>query len=271
MLLLRAELRKVAHPAIAMSLCGLIVIAISLQALVLREEVASAADPVPAPTLLDPLGAAVIACEQVASLLGVGLAAVIAAVGVASEFTSGTIGAVVAVEGRRGRLVAAKAAAAFMVLTVTVVVLAASLALAGVAAKAVLGERIASVEPTALSEALSVFARLPLVLLVLAMLGVLAGLVFRSEVGAATALAGLTALSLPLTNLSPVNALTLPHWVAAWMGFGPPGYPYDFVWSYAPSDVGVATAGAVLALVVCASLAAATLTLRATDLVPTSD
>jgi len=169
---------------------------------------------------LSPGAAGVEAAGMMASMPGAFLAAMLAGGHVGGEWTGRTLKNVLAHNGYRGRVLAAKAASTWLALVVVVVVCWAVLAASGTLICRANGLPHAT-EPfsTGLSHSGAQLARALLVLAFFAVVGLLAAVLTRGTVGTiAGSIAAVVAL-LALGTLPTVGKWTPATWVEAWMGF----------------------------------------------------
>jgi ABC-type transport system involved in multi-copper enzyme maturation permease subunit len=210
-----------------------------------------------------PLAAGKLAIGFMASLPGALLILLLAAGHVANEWNGRTMKMVLTQQGRRWRVLAAKAAslwlAAMAILTLDWIVL----ALLSPFFKAAypLGQPGPSWS-AAWSAVAADAARAPLVMALFAALGVSVAVVVRNTIGAFAAASGILVASLAgAGNLAAVAPWTLTWWVSGWMRFRSHGYVIYHFWVDAfPGHAGppgyvsglLGLAGAIVALAVVA-------------------
>lgn len=248
-LLILAELRKLAHPFVIVALLSAAGLAVVLQIGQLEDELAF--NEVLAPNPGDLVGAATIAVLYATSLPGWILAALVAAMGTAGEYSERTIDYVGTLVGRRNRFVLAKGIAAIGVLALLAVVVFVFVATYGLLAQD-------EVREAATHNPFSAFASTALsgsaIALMMVALALAAALLTRSEVTTVVLVVGFICLTLPLADIAPVNVLTLPYWITSAMEYDANGAMSDFIWSSS-----AARASRAAGVLVCGGVAGAAL------------
>jgi ABC-type transport system involved in multi-copper enzyme maturation permease subunit len=212
--------------------------------------------------LEQPLAAGKLALGFMASLPGALLILLLAAGHVANEWNGRTIKTVLTQEGRRWRILAAKAASLWIAAMGIVAVDWIALALLSPILKAAYPLGLGGLSWSASWSAVAAdAARAPLVIAVFAALGVAAAVVVRNAIGAFAIASGILLASITAAgNLAAVAPWTLAWWVSGWMRFRSHGYVIYHLWvdafpghashpGFVSGLIGVAGAIAVLAAV----------------------
>ncbi|MFL6162714.1 MAG: hypothetical protein ACJ74U_10850 [Jatrophihabitantaceae bacterium] len=223
----KGELRKLLHPLVALAV---VAVAIGISLL----QVAHDGNPYPGPSLADGLGCIRIASLQHATSLGFLLAAVVAAVGTASEAGSGALADLLLREPRRGRVV-------LMKLTSSIVCLLGSLAISTIAlwvTSVIVRANGTFLSPvgrsTARSTVIDVACSL-LVVVLAAALSFVVALLTRSIL--ATIVVVAVIFYLPLTLLQDsIFWVTPTRWVVEWLHLDPFGEGVDYIADNSPFD-----------------------------------
>ena len=179
-----------------------------------------------------PLAAGKLAAGFMASLPGAFLILLLAAGHMANEWNGRTMKVVLTQEGRRWRVIAAKAASLWIVAIGVLVVDWVALALFSPILKAAypLGTRGLSWSAAWTAVAADA-ARAPLVLAAFTVLGVTAAVLIRNTIGAFAAALGILVVSLAAAgNLAAVAPWTITWWVSGWMQFRSHGYVVYHYW-----------------------------------------
>ena len=179
-----------------------------------------------------PLAAGKLAAGFMASLPGAVLLLLLAAGHVANEWSGRTMKTVLTQEGRRGRVLAAKATSLWIAGLVMLAVDWLALALLSPILQAAYPLGVPGLSWSAAWSAVAAdVARAPLVIAVFALLGVAAGVVVPNTIGAFAVASGLLVASIAgAGNLAVVSPWTLAWWVSGWMRFRSHGYVIYHFW-----------------------------------------
>jgi ABC-type transport system involved in multi-copper enzyme maturation permease subunit len=167
-----------------------------------------------------PIGVGALAAGMLATFPGAVALLLLAAGHVGNEWSGRTIKQVLVQEGRRWRVLAAKAASLWLAGVALLLVLWAGLALLAVALRAAypVGQaHLGAAEAWRLAGPQA--GRALLVLAGFVALGVLAAAITRNTLGAFFLAFAVVIVSLILSGWTAVTRLTLPYWVTGWMGF----------------------------------------------------
>jgi len=190
------------------------------------------ANPQDALPVEQPLAAGKLAVGFMASLPGALLVLLLAAGHVANEWNGRTMKTVLTQEGRRWRVLAAKAASLWIVAMAMLAVDWIALALLSPILKAAypLGHPGSSWSAAWSAVAVDA-ARAPLVIATFVALGVAAAVVVRNTIGAFAVASGILVASITgAGNLAAVAPWTLAWWVSGWMRFRSHGYVIYHFW-----------------------------------------
>jgi ABC-type transport system involved in multi-copper enzyme maturation permease subunit len=190
------------------------------------------ARPTDAVPVENPLAAGKVALGLMASLGGALLIFLLAAAHVGGEWNGRTINTVLVTEGRRWRVLAAKAASLWIVATaITVVDWAALAAVAPILKAAYPLDSPVLSSSAAWSAVASDAARAPLVIAAFTVLGIAAAVIVRNALGGFALAAAVLIASLSAAgNFAVVAPYTLAYWVAGWMRFRSHGYVIYHFW-----------------------------------------
>jgi ABC-type transport system involved in multi-copper enzyme maturation permease subunit len=179
-----------------------------------------------------PLAAGKLAVGFMASLPGALLILLLAAGHVANEWNGRTMKTVLTQEGRRWRVLAAKAASLWLGAMAMVAVDWIALALLSPILKAAYPLAHGGLSWSAAFSAVAAdAARAPLVIAAFATLGVAAAVVVRNTIGAFAVASGVLVASITAAgNLAAVAPWTLAWWVSGWMRFRSHGYVIYHFW-----------------------------------------
>lgn len=167
-----------------------------------------------------PVSAAGMAAGLAASFPGLALVALLAAGHVGGEWSGRTLKTVLVVEGRRWRLLVAKAVSLWIVAVGLLTAMWAALAATSPIWRAAFALPVP--DPSLREQwdlAAPLLARALAVLAVFALLAVAAATVTRSVVGTLSVTIGVTVAGLVTTAFSAISNWTLGAWIAAWMRF----------------------------------------------------
>jgi ABC-type transport system involved in multi-copper enzyme maturation permease subunit len=185
-----------------------------------QAQAAQAQDVRGALALQRPQGAALLAVGMWASLLGALVVPLLASGHVGSEWTGRTLKAVLAQDGRRGRLLAAKAVSLWLAAIALLAVTGALLALLSPVHAALFPLRAAPLTVhLSITTVLAQAGRALLVLAVFAVLGVLAAVFTRGALGSFLLVVAFITAWLVTARLPHLAPGTLAYWVTGWMGF----------------------------------------------------
>jgi ABC-type transport system involved in multi-copper enzyme maturation permease subunit len=229
-----------------------------------KQEIASQgnSEALSAAMLRSPLGAGRMAAEMMASLVGAVVLLLLAAGHVGNEWSGRTIKQVLAQEGRRWRVLAAKLG---------------SLVVAGVGLLLVLWAVLAALAPVfdaayplpvnahagaALHTSLASGLRSLLVIVAFAVLGMLCAVITRNTLGSFFLGFAFVIATLILSGFTRVTKLTLAYWVTGWMRFHTTNVILTHIWRdeffpVRPPSVAAGLVGLGAFAVVCAALALA--------------
>lgn len=243
---LRGELRKLAHPLVALTMLGTAVGISALQA-------SHVTNPYPGPSIIDLAGCLRIAFLQHATTLGFVNAAVLAGVGTADEAGRGALADMLIREPRRRRVANIK----LLTIVLGMLVSIATTTIALLITRAVLsaqGTRPPTVSRSHLDGTLiDVGAAIPLLVLAAALALALA-LLTRSVI--ATIAVTATVFYLPLTLLQDAIFWATPtRWAVEWLHLDPFGEGVDYIADNSPYD-NRGTPALVAGLLIAAALAA---------------
>lgn len=255
---LRAELRKLLHPELGVTVVGVAAFAAYLQ-------LTNARTPYPPPSSADLPGSFWIAADQLASTLGFLVGGMAAAVGTAAESASGTLELVLLHEPRRLRLVLLKIAACFGVIVASVPVVAIVLRASAMGAAA-LGHPMTQTAGAPWSETFAAWSRFLLVAAFIAALATLVAVATRSPLATVATTTAAFAIPLLLLSAETLRVFFPSWWIINWMHFDPFGFYVDYLASMSKLDDPSMPAGFVIALAtVACALAAWRLARRPAD------
>jgi hypothetical protein len=224
---IRAELRKLLHPLVALAV---VTVAIGISLL----QVAHDANPYPGPSLADGLGCIRIAALHHATSVGFLLAGVVAAVSTASEASSGALADLLIREPRRGRVVSIKLVSSLICLLGSLALSAVALWVTSVVVRAngtvLPSNGRSTVGGTVIDVACSL-----LVVALAAVLSFVVALATRSVLATIVVVAAL--FYLPLTLLQDqIFWITPTRWVVEWLHLDPFGQGVDYIADNSPFD-----------------------------------
>jgi ABC-type transport system involved in multi-copper enzyme maturation permease subunit len=185
---------------------------------------------------LGPAGIGAFAAGMMASLLGAVALLLLAGGHVGQEWSGRTIKQVLTQEGRRWRVLLAKAISLFAVGMALLLIVWLALAILSPILSAMYPLHVGVRTGGAFARSLSELARASLVILTFAVLGVLSATITRNTLGAFFLGFAFVVASLILGGFREVARLTLGYWVAGWMRFGRPELLNSHIWkdSFAP-------------------------------------
>ncbi len=170
--------------------------------------------------VLNPFGAGRMAAGMLSSLLGAVVMLLLAGGHVGHEWSCRTIKQVLAQEGRRWRVLAAKTASLWIAGLALVLVAWAALAALLLILRAAYPLHATTHVGSALAGSVGDIARAAVVLAAFAVLGVLCAVITRNTLGAFFLGFAFVLASMILAGFRSVAHLTLAYWVAGWMRFG---------------------------------------------------
>jgi hypothetical protein len=257
--LLRGELVRAANPAV-------IVTAVAVAAVAAYYQLENLATPYPPPSGADWAGSVWISSDQLSSLLGWCLGAVIGATTTALDLESGALALLLIHEPRRLRFLAARFVAGVAVMLGAGALMALVVRTATAVADR-FGDPSGQLSAPPPSEAAQHVAGYVLVACAIIALATLTALLTRSQIATFAATTSVFAIPLLLLNPSYPRDLFPSWWVVRFMAFSPYGYFVDYLAGDSPSGAVSLAHGLLIAGLAVACLAASlTVLIRAQDM-----